>query len=127
MLVSVVIVTFATPDEMLRDCVVAARASASSARCSVEVICVDNGQTASRYPTELALDVFIPMERNVGFARAANRGVAHAQGDVVLLLNPDVTLERAAIHHLRDALDACDGQALVGAWMLSDTSSLQVD
>lgn len=75
------------------------------------VLLVDNGSEpdriqglARRYGAECLL-----LERNVGFAGAVNRGVAHAGIHAeVLLLNPDVHLTGTALAALRAALVARD-------------------
>lgn len=51
-----------------------------------------------------AVDV-LPLERNVGFARAANAGVAAAENDVVALLNTDVQPEKGFLTPLVEALE----------------------
>jgi len=127
MLISVVVVTFSTPSEMLGRCIASARASVSCAGCECEVICVDNGYTAFPAAAALRPNRCLTLGSNVGFARASNLGVAHARGELVLVLNPDAAMEIQTVAHLQDALGVYKGRALVGAWLLSEGSRLQVD
>jgi GT2 family glycosyltransferase len=60
-----------------------------------EAIVVDNASAdASARVAESAGARVLALERNAGFAAAANRGAAAARGDLILLLNPDAALER---------------------------------
>jgi GT2 family glycosyltransferase len=47
---------------------------------------------------------FVPMDRNVGFGRACNRGAAEFPDHHVLLVNPDAVLEPGALRALREFL-----------------------
>ena len=73
-----------------------------------EIILVDNASTddsveqvRSRFP-----DVtLICNERNLGYAGGANAGLRAARGDVLVLLNPDVQVQRGWLAALRKALE----------------------
>lgn len=52
------------------------------------------------------------LDRNIGFAAAANRGVAAGSASTVLLLNPDAVLDEGALSHMRSVLL---GDAALGA------------
>jgi N-acetylglucosaminyl-diphospho-decaprenol L-rhamnosyltransferase len=77
-----------------------------------EVIVIDNGcpdgtvrRACARHP-----DVDrIRLERNVGFSRAANLGASRAEGDVLLMVNDDVTCDREFVAELAAALDPRSG------------------
>ena len=63
-----------------------------------DVIIVDNSEEdpsllLERYP----FVQWIPMGYNAGFARANNKGMEHAKGEAVLLLNPDILFESPSI------------------------------
>ena len=67
-----------------------------------EIICVDNGSTdgspeaiASAFP-----EVRLIRSDNVGFAAANNIAAEHAQGERLLLLNPDTVVIDAGVDHL---------------------------
>jgi GT2 family glycosyltransferase len=88
----VVIVHYETLDD-LNKCLDALAASAPAA--SAEIIVVDNASrefvasaVSTRFPGVVALENDI----NVGFARAANRGLRIARGRYLLLLNPDAVV-----------------------------------
>jgi N-acetylglucosaminyl-diphospho-decaprenol L-rhamnosyltransferase len=51
---------------------------------------------------------------NLGFGSAANRGVAAALGEYVMILNPDTVVEPGTVKALAEALDRDPGLALVG-------------
>ncbi|MEN6472590.1 MAG: glycosyltransferase [Syntrophaceae bacterium] len=80
-MVSIIIVTMGG-DEMLVRCL---QSLAEHTATPHEVILVNNGAE------QLAIqaDIVIENGRNLGFARAVNRGIGAAQGDWILLLNPD--------------------------------------
>ncbi len=109
-LVSVVVVTYETPEEMLHECL---RSVRDSDYRSTQVVVIDNSVTdrvakflanwrAQQEPTDPALLVE-RLSKNVGYAAATNRGIAASSGDLVLLLNPDATLGRSALARLVNA------------------------
>ncbi|HVB84173.1 MAG TPA: glycosyltransferase family 2 protein [Rhodanobacteraceae bacterium] len=115
-LTSIVVVVADSGGDALA-CVEAALASAAA----VELIVVDN---ASRdgVPEALACacagDARVRLLRNganLGFGAAVNRGAALAQGDVLLVLNPDCRLERDSVARLRAELAAQPRAGLIGA------------
>ena len=57
---------------------------------------------------------FIPAGANLGFGRAANRGVAATSASRVLILNPDAVVEPGCVKALVGALDGDDALAVVG-------------
>jgi N-acetylglucosaminyl-diphospho-decaprenol L-rhamnosyltransferase len=88
---SIVIVAYHS-GEFLRRCLSAV------ADCAPEIVVVDNGSPGRE--TEALCAAFanvrlIARERNDGFARAANAGVAASTGRWILLLNPDAWPEQS--------------------------------
>lgn len=61
-----------------------------------ELLVVDNGSSAPLPPEPRVLRP----GRNLGFAGGANAGVAAAQGNILLILNPDVVPEAGALERL---------------------------
>jgi len=68
-----------------------------------ELIVVDNGSAGElpALPPEVRGQVLRP-GRNLGFAGAANLGAAHAEGPLILILNPDALPEPDALDALTD-------------------------
>jgi hypothetical protein len=64
-------------------------------------------------------------EVNRGFAVAANRGLARARGEYLLLLNSDTVLEVAALRGLVDFLEAHPGYAGVAPRLLGEDGATQ--
>jgi GT2 family glycosyltransferase len=76
-----------------------------------QVVVVDNGSTdASVAVAEAAGATVLRMDRNEGFARAVNRGIAGSDSEWVLILNNDVTF---GSEWLQSLLDGAGG---AGAW-----------
>lgn len=64
-------------------------------------------------------------DRNLGYARANNQGIAATTGDYVLLLNPDTRLELGTIDKLTDCLDSRPDLAAVAPRLVNDDGSTQ--
>jgi len=96
----------------------AACAPAIDAAGEVEVVVVDD---ASRDGTAPAVAAAFPsarvleLEAPAGFTAAANRGLAVARGDVLLLLNSDTEVDPGALAALRRALAAAPRLGVAGA------------
>lgn len=90
--VSIIIVSYETRDDTVA-CVESVLAHRGDV--DTEVIVVDNGSrdqsAAALREAHPGIEV-IEASENLGFARAVNRGAAHATGDYVLLLNPDALM-----------------------------------
>ena len=94
-----------------------------------EIIVVDDASTdssaemvRSKFPdVKLVLN-----ETNLGFARANNRGVEHATGRYVLLLNSDTELLNNAIKILADFLDTHPDAAVCGGCLKNKDLSTQI-
>lgn len=80
-MVSIIIVTMGK-DEMLYNCIASL---AEHVRIPFEIILVNNGAS----PLGITAEIVIENGRNLGFARAVNKGIAASKGEWVLLLNPD--------------------------------------
>lgn len=72
------------------------------------VYVVDNGstdRTASNMADCYSEATLVPLDRNVGFPTACNRGVAAGRGDVVVLLNNDVFVQPRFLEQLARPLE----------------------
>ena len=77
-------------------------------RDRLEVILVDDASTDASVP--FVRDHFpwvdvVPLEQNSGLAVACNRGVAHARGEIIALLNNDTEVEPQWVEALVQALE----------------------
>jgi GT2 family glycosyltransferase len=124
---AVVIVAYETP-ELLAACLRSLAAAQVLGRHPV--IVVDNSQT-SRCAAVCAGFPGVTLERNarnVGYARAVNQGMAHESAqaaELVLVLNPDIEVERDAIDRLRQAMADHPEAGLAGAKLLNPDRTLQ--
>jgi GT2 family glycosyltransferase len=121
---SVVIVNYRT-DEALSECL--ASLAKADGTLTLEVIVVDNSATLAgggfreRFPAVRLVE----NAGNVGFARAANQGIALARGRHVLCLNPDTVVHADAVAAMVAYLDAHPAAGAVGARLLESDGSLQ--
>ncbi len=93
----------------------------------VEWIVVDSGSSEDT-PGAIEsahTDVRVLRENNVGFAAANNRGLPHARGRYVLLLNPDIEIAEGTFDALVEALDARDDVGLASVLQRAPDGSLQ--
>jgi GT2 family glycosyltransferase len=120
---SVVVVTWQSAGEL-------ARLVASMERYlgdGPELVVVDNAsdddpEAAARRWTGGPVD-FVRLERNAGFGAASNEGVRRADGDVVVLLNPDTELVDSSLDDL--AAEARRHRAILGPRLLEADRSVQ--
>lgn len=94
-------------------------------RKNTEWIIVDNGSTDE---TPASLDywqrmvggrlVVIHNEKNLGYSKANNQGVAVARGDIFVFLNNDIIIQGDYLTPLEEAVTA-NPRALVGAQLVS--------
>lgn len=93
------------------------RASRGFHTGSVEVVVIDNHSPPCARLEKLARAEGVSLERwqrNRGFARAANEGCRLSQGDWLLLLNPDMTLERGFLDQVLDLSERCEEESNLG-------------
>jgi GT2 family glycosyltransferase len=124
MQLSVIIVNY-NVKYFLEQCLYSLKAATTNIKTAVWVI--DNNSTdgSKEYLTPLFPWVnFIWNKQNVGFGRANNIGIKNAEGDFVLLLNPDTLLQEDSITALIKILiqDGCIGAA--GICMLDGKGSI---
>lgn len=107
-ILSIVMPVYNTPDEWLREAIDSVLAQWSPAW---QLVCVDDGSTLPSVRDTLRLYAArdpriqpVLLDRNVGIARATNRGIAASRGEFVAFLDHDDVLEPdAVLHTLRAA------------------------
>jgi N-acetylglucosaminyl-diphospho-decaprenol L-rhamnosyltransferase len=122
--ISVVIVSYKVP-ELLRACLASVQHEAVG--CTHEVIVVENGSgdgSAALVRDEFPGVRLIALDENVGFAAGSNLGARAAQGEYVLMLNPDTELVGDTLAALLRYARAHPQAGLVGGRTLSPTGEL---
>jgi len=97
---SVVIVNYKVP-RLLRECLLSLRASRFDG--TMEIIVVDNNSgddSHAMVESEFPEVIWIGLKSNIGFGKACNVGARRAQGEYVLLVNPDTVVRE-------DTLSTC--------------------
>lgn len=69
--------------------------------------------------------VFLPLEKNIGYAQGNNKGIAKAQGEYVAILNPDVVVFPNTFDNLVEYLDKDSQTAVIGPKILNPDRSIQ--
>jgi GT2 family glycosyltransferase len=93
-----------------------------------EVVVVDNGSTdgtAEMLGRDFPEVTWIQNAANLGFTKPANQAMDAAQGDYVLLLNPDTLIESDAFSLLVEFLQGHPDAGIVGPKVLNPDGSLQ--
>lgn len=95
---------------------------------SAQVVVVDNAST-DETPTHISdrwpKATLLQQSENRGFAAANNRGIRCADGNAILLLNPDTVTQPGAIDALLTALEAHSQAGVIGPMLLNLDGSLQ--
>lgn len=114
--VTVVILDYNSPADMLRDCLQSVADSKYDGE--IRAVLADNGSTEARDADVVAGRPWIDavrLGRNWGFAGGINRALAHCTSELVFLLNTDATVDPDAIQRCVEALsrqpDTCLGVA----------------
>lgn len=122
--VSIVIVNWNTRD-ILRDCLMSI---ARETMMPHEIIVVDNASndgSAELVRTEFPRVRLIANKTNRGFAAANNQGLEIAQGDTLLLLNPDTIILDGAIDTMVHWLGQHPDVGCLGCQVLEDENTIQ--
>jgi N-acetylglucosaminyl-diphospho-decaprenol L-rhamnosyltransferase len=100
-----VVLNWRTPELTLR----AARALIADGLPADRLVVVDNASgdgSVERFEAELAASTILPLDENVGFARANNLGAAALAGDAYLFVNSDAFVHApGSVARLLDTLD----------------------
>ena len=95
---------------------------------SLEMLVVDNASTDDSVlmvRQQLPDVKLIANETNRGFAAANNQAIRMAQGEYILLLNPDTIVRSGALHTLIELLERDDKIGIVGPKLLNPDGTLQ--
>lgn len=124
---SVVIVTYRCRDLVL-DCL--ADLHVARAAIGLEVIVVDNASgdgTTDAIRTEYPWVDVEDLPKNLGFARANNRGIRRAHADAVLMLNPDTRIDATGILTMLDALAAEPAVGILGPRVVDERGRVDLN
>lgn len=102
--VSIIIVSY-NVSRIMRDCLLSIQKETQTPH---EIIIIDNASTddsCAMVEREFPLGILIKNDKNQGFARANNQGLAIAKGRLTLFLNPDTIILNGAIDKLCAILD----------------------
>jgi GT2 family glycosyltransferase len=125
MKLSVVVVSWNTKD-LLRECLVALKQEVQDIAC--EVFVIDNNSadgSADMVALEHPWVKLTKNAENLGFAKANNQAIKLAQGEYVLLLNPDTKVMSGAIHTLLRFMDNNPECGVVAPQLLNTDGSIQ--
>lgn len=93
-----------------------------------EIILVDNASTAfdpDEFKKMFPSIVLIKSKTNTGFAGGNNLGIAHAKGDIILLLNSDTYLKEDAVSICAEAISNNNKVGVVGCKMIYPDGRVQ--
>ena len=124
---SIVIVNWNVRD-LLRNCLRSVYASWRAEPSALEVFVVDNASnddSAAMVRAEFPQAVLIENRQNTGFTEANNQAIDLAQGQYVLLLNPDTEVLGDALNAMVDYLDVHPEVGLLGPKLLNPNRTVQ--
>lgn len=124
--ISIVIVNYNVKDFLLQ-CLKSI--DQASGGFMVETIVVDNnsGDGSVEYLQPLFPDVkFIKLVKNIGFAKANNKGFELATGKYILILNPDTILAGNTLQVMYNYMETHDETGIAGCKVLNHDGSFQV-
>ncbi|UCE39990.1 MAG: glycosyltransferase family 2 protein [Candidatus Aminicenantes bacterium] len=94
-----------------------------------EIVVVDNASTDGsvfavkhKYPSVEML----PLDHNVGFAKANNEGIKYASGQYLLILNSDTEVPEGSVEKLIDIIKSHPGRGIVAPLIFNPDGSLQL-
>lgn len=124
---SAVLVNYAGSWDMVSACLKSLeRDAAATPGVELEAIVVDNDDRPAR-PQELpAGAVVIGAERNLGFARAVNRGIVASTGEVIVLVNPDSLVKSGFFRYFRELFSGDASVGIAGPRILDADGTVQL-
>jgi GT2 family glycosyltransferase len=118
--VSIIIVTIGY-DELLRDCI---NSIYNHVKCDFEIILVNNA-VKPLTTQHSQKSIIIENGQNMGFARAVNKGIIAASGDMILLLNSDTLLIDDCLTPMVSFLTSRMNAGLCGVQLIFQDNKLQ--
>jgi GT2 family glycosyltransferase len=100
----------------------------TTSELAYEIIVVDNASADDSWrtiPAKFPGAKLVRSDRNLGFARANNLGVEHAEASKILFLNPDTVVLHDAISQMSKLLDSSPDIGVLGCRLLNRDLSLQ--
>lgn len=126
--ISVIIVSW-NVGELLRRCLASIYTSrAATPTLELEVLVVDNASTdgtVAMVRSEFPEVRLVVNSTNLGFAAANNQGMRLAEGNYVMLLNPDTEVRGDAIGRMASYLDERPRVGMVGPKLLNSDGTIQ--
>ncbi|MEA2102087.1 MAG: lipopolysaccharide kinase InaA family protein [Thermodesulfobacteriota bacterium] len=119
-MISIIIVTMGD-DETLRACIKSIR---EQVRCPYEIVLINNVPEKIRMDKENGL-LIIENQRNMGFARAVNKGIDASSGDLILLLNADTKIQTDIVSKMGSFMRAHARAGICGIQLVFDDGSPQ--
>jgi N-acetylglucosaminyl-diphospho-decaprenol L-rhamnosyltransferase len=91
-----------------------------------EIVVVDNGSVdgSAEAARQSGASIVVVNEANLGFARAVNIGLRSTSAELVLLLNPDASVDADTLGLLSRDLEADPSVAMVGPLLRDETGAL---
>ena len=117
-MLSIIIVTH-NSEKFIRKCL-------DSIKGKHEIIIIDNNSKDNT--PDILNDYEIKLlknRKNLGYARAVNQGIRIAKGEFLLILNPDIVLDRNTISALLDYLKKNKDVGIVGCKLTNNDQTLQ--
>ena len=119
-MVSIIVVTIGY-DALLRECI---DSIYKHVKCDFEIILVNN-DTRPLTTRHSRKPVIIENGRNLGFARAVNKGIVASRGDMILLLNSDTLLIDDCLTPMVSFLTSRMDAGLCGVQLIFQDNKLQ--
>lgn len=120
---SIIIVNYKVP-YFLEQCLLSVQAA--SKNITSEIIVVDNNssdQSCSMIRKKFSEVKLIENKKNIGFSKANNQGVAVAEGEFVLILNPDTVIAENTFEKVLSFADKKENLGAIGIKFIDGTGN----
>ena len=96
--------------------------------CAYETIVIDNASedgTAETVAKRFPRARLIANAENLGYSRAVNQGMRFSSGRAILIINPDIVIEKGSIDRLMEFMESHPDAGIVGSKLVYPDGSLQ--